>query len=77
MRYATKTAAAVSARKVQIPAAALLTMATLLVLSAVLGFAWNLAAWWPVRRLAVATLGYLAYLRRQTRIEEQLRRRRM
>ena len=77
VRYATKTAAAVSARKYKFRSRALLTMATLLVLSAVLGFAWNPAAWYLCAALAVATLGYLAYLRRQTRIEEQLRRRRM
>ncbi len=77
VRYATKTAAAVSARKYRFRTRALLTMATLLVLSAVLAFAWTPAAWYLCAALAVATLGYLAYLRRQTRIEEQLRRRRM
>lgn len=77
VRYATKTAAAVSARKYKFRTRALVTMATLLVLSAVLALAWSPAAWYLCAALAVATLGYLAYLRRQTRIEEQLRRRRM
>ena len=77
VRYATKTAAAVSARKYKCRPRALVTMATLLVRSAVLALAWSPAAWYLCAALAVATLGYLAYLRRQTRIEEQLRRRRM
>jgi hypothetical protein len=33
--------------------------------------------WWPFGVLAGVTLFYLGYLRRQTRIEERLRRRRM
>ena len=77
VRYATKTAAAVSARKYRFRSRALVAMAALLLLSAVLAFVWTPAAWYVCATLAVATLGYLAYLRRQTRIEEQLRRRRM
>lgn len=77
VRYATKTAAAVSARKYRFRSRALVTMAALLLLCAVLAFAWTPTAWYACATLAVATLGYLAYLRRQTRIEEQLRRRRM
>lgn len=77
VRYATKTAAAVSARKYRFRSRALVTMAALLLLCDVLAFAWTPTAWYACATLAVATLGYLAYLRRQTRIEEQLRRRRM
>ncbi len=77
VRYATKTAAAVSARKYRFRTRVLIAMATLLLVAAVSAFAWTPALWYPCAALAVATLAYLGYLRRQTRIEEQLRRRRM
>lgn len=77
LRYATKTAAAVSARKYRFRTRALMTMASLLVLSAALAFVWTPDLWYVCGALATVTLGYLAYLRRQTRIEEQIRRRRM
>ena len=77
MRYATKTAAAVSVRKYRFRTRALITMAVLLIASAAAAFLWTPTAWYACATLAVITLLYLAYLRRQTRIEERLRRRRM
>ncbi len=75
--YASKTAAAVSARKYRFRTRILLTMAALLIASATAAFLLTPAAWYACATLSVITLLYLAYLRRQTRIEEQLRRRRM
>jgi len=77
VRYATKTAAAVSARKYRFRTRMLITMAALLVLSAGMAYLVTPTAWYVVTTLAVITLLYLAYLRRQTRIEDRLRRRRM
>jgi hypothetical protein len=77
VRYATKTAAAVSVRKYRFRTRALITMAVLLVASAAAAFLWTPTAWYACATLAVITLLYLAYLRRQTRIEDRLRRRRM
>lgn len=75
--HATKTAAAVSARKYRFRTRALLTMAVTLVVAAVTAFLVTPAAWYLCAGLAVVTLLYLGYLRRQTRIEERLRRRRV
>ncbi len=55
----------------------LVTMAVLLVGSAAAAFLLTPSAWYVCATLAAVTLLYLAYLRRQTRIEERLRRRRM
>jgi hypothetical protein len=76
-RYATKTAAAVSARKYRFRIRVLLTMAVLLIASAAAAFLVTPTGWYVCAALAVATLLYLGYLRRQTRIEDQLRRRRI
>ena len=51
-------------------------MGVLLLASAVAAFTWSSTMWWTFGAVATVTLLYLAYLRRQTRIEEQLRRRR-
>ena len=75
--YATKTAAAVSARKYRFRSRVLMTMCVLLGISAAAGLALAPVFWWMCAGQAVVTLLYLAYLRRQTRIEERLRRRRM
>jgi hypothetical protein len=77
VRYATKTAAAVSVRKYRFRTRALITMAVLLIASAAAAFLWTPTAWYACATLAVVTLLYLAYLRRQTKIEDRLRRRRM
>ena len=45
-------------------------------LTAVLAFTVSADLWWACGSSAVVTILYLAYLRRQTRIEEQVRRRR-
>ena len=75
-RYESKTARAVSARKYAFRRKVLLSMSALLALSAVLAALVFPALWWVVGTLAAVTVLYLGYLRRQTRIEEQLRRRR-
>lgn len=75
-RFDTKTAAAVSARKYQFRRKVLMAMAVVLVGSAIAAFEVTSAAWWVCGAATVVTLLYLAYLRRQTRIEEKVRRRR-
>ncbi|MDO0975083.1 divisome protein SepX/GlpR [Mycolicibacterium frederiksbergense] len=75
-RYESKTAQAVSARKYAFRKKVLLTMSVLLVLSAVLAAVLSPGLWWAVGSVATVTVLYLGYLRRQTRIEEQVRRRR-
>lgn len=75
-RYESKTAQAVSARKYTFRKRVLMSMAVAMVLSAVLAAGVSPALWWLVGAVVAVTVLYLAYLRRQTRIEEQLRRRR-
>jgi hypothetical protein len=75
-RYETKTAASVSVRKYKFRKRMLTVMAVLLVASAAAAFALAPVAWWACGSIGAVTLIYLAYLRRQTRIEERLRRRR-
>ena len=69
-------AAVVSARKYQFRKRVLTVMAVIMVLTAVLSFTVSSALWWTCGTTATVTVLYLAYLRRQTRIEEQVRRRR-
>lgn len=75
-RYDTSAAAAVSARKYTFRKRVLMTMALILVFSAVMAFTVTSTAWWFCGTATAATVLYLAYLRRQTRIEEQVRARR-
>lgn len=75
-RYESKTAQAVSARKYAFRKRVLMSMSALLVLSAVLASVVSPGLWWAVGSVATVTVLYLGYLRRQTRIEEQVRRRR-
>lgn len=75
-RYESKTAQAVSARKYAFRKKVLLTMSVLLALSAVAAAVLSPGLWWAVGSVATVTVLYLGYLRRQTRIEEQVRRRR-
>lgn len=75
-RYESKTAQAVSARKYAFRKRVLMSMSALLVLSAVAAAVLSPALWWAVGSVATVTVLYLGYLRRQTRIEEQVRRRR-
>lgn len=70
------TAAAVTARKYRFRKRVLTAMAAIMVLSAVLSFTVSASLWWACGSAAAVTLLYLGYLRRQVRIEEQVRRRR-
>ncbi|OCB46036.1 hypothetical protein A5677_04460 [Mycobacterium malmoense] len=76
-RFDAKTAAAVSARKYQFRKRVLMAMAVVLVGSATAAFKISPSAWWVCGTATAVTLLYLGYLRRQTRIEEKVRRRRM
>ena len=76
-RFDAKTAAAVSARKYKFRKRVLMVMAVVLVGSATAAFKVSPTAWWVCGSATGVTLVYLAYLRRQTRIEEKVRRRRM
>lgn len=75
-RLSNNTAAAVSARKYRFRKRVLMGMAALLMLTAVLSFTVSPTLWWACGAVAGVTVLYLGYLRRQTRIEEQVRRRR-
>ncbi|MBW0015109.1 gephyrin-like molybdotransferase receptor GlpR [Mycobacterium sp.] len=76
-RFDTKTAAAVSARKYAFRKRVLMVMAVILIGSATAAFEVSPTAWWMCGSATAVTVLYLAYLRRQTRIEERVRRRRM
>ena len=76
-RFDAKTAAAVSARKYKFRKRVLMVMAVVLVGSATAAFKISPSAWWACGAATAVSLLYLAYLRRQTRIEEKVRRRRM
>ncbi|OBF61173.1 hypothetical protein A5787_17705 [Mycobacterium sp. 852002-50816_SCH5313054-b] len=75
-RFDPKTAAAVSARKYAFRKRVLMVMAVFLIGSATAAFEVSPTAWWVCGTATAVTLLYLAYLRRQTRIEERVRRRR-
>jgi uncharacterized membrane protein len=75
-RYESKTAAAVTARKYKFRKR-MLTVTTLATFaSAVAAFTLAPVMWWACGAVGTVTVLYLGYLRRQTRIEERLRRRR-
>ena len=76
-RYDANKAAAVTARKYAARKRILMLMALTLVLSSVTAFLVTSSAWWFVGVTATVTVLYLGYLRKQTRIEERVRRRRM
>ena len=75
-RYESKTAAAVGARKYKFRKRMLTVMAALVVASAAAAFTVTSTLWWACGAIGVVTVLYLGYLRRQTRIEARLRRRR-
>jgi hypothetical protein len=75
--YESKTAAAVSARKYRFRKRVLAVMALVLVATTATAVTVWPSGWWACGTAGVITMFYLAYLRRQTRIEERLRRRRM
>lgn len=76
-RYDADKAAAVVARKYAARKRVLMVMALTLVLSAGTAFLLTSTAWWFFGTVSAATVLYLGYLRRQTRIEERVQRRRM
>ncbi|WP_431238925.1 divisome protein SepX/GlpR [Mycolicibacterium aichiense] len=75
-RSESTTAAAVSARKYRFRKRMLMAMAAVMVVTATLSFTVSSDLWWVTGTAGTVTVLYLAYLRRQTRIEEQVRRRR-
>jgi hypothetical protein len=75
-RFDTQTAAAVSARKYVFRKRVLIAMAVILIGSATVAFQVSPSAWWICGSATIVTMFYLSYLRRQTRIEEKVRRRR-
>ncbi len=75
-RYESKTAEAVSARKYRFRKRMVTSMGVALLASAALAYLVAPWAWWLCAAVGAVTVLYLGYLRRQTRIEEQLRRRR-
>jgi hypothetical protein len=76
-RFDPDKAAALAARKYASRMRVLLAMAVTLVASATTAFLLTTAAWGFFGVIAAATVLYLGYLRKQTRIEEQVRRRRV
>jgi hypothetical protein len=76
-RYDEKTAAAISARKYAFRRKVLMIMALALIGSAATAFLLTPMAWWFCGSAAAVTVLYLGYLRKQTRIEERVQRRRM
>ena len=76
-RFDAEKAAAVTARKYVFRKRVLMVMAVVLVASATAAFEATPTAWWVCSIATTITVLYLAYLRRQTRIEEKVRRRRM
>jgi hypothetical protein len=75
-QFESKTAVAVAARKFAFRKRMLMAMSVLLLASAVAGYLVSPTFWWVCGSVGGVTVLYLAYLRRQTRIEEQVRRRR-
>jgi hypothetical protein len=75
-RFDTKHAAAVHARKYAFRRRVLMVMAVVLVGTATAAFEITPTAWWVCGSATTVTMFYLAYLRRQTRIEERVRHRR-
>jgi hypothetical protein len=75
-RFDTKHAAEISARRYAKRKRVLMVMAVILVGTATAAFEITPAAWWVCGTATTVTLLYLGYLRRQTRIEEKVRRRR-
>jgi hypothetical protein len=75
-RYESKTSAAVSARKYKFRKRMLAFLVLAVVASTAVACTLAPEAWWVCGSAGGVTVLYLAYLRRQTRIEERVRRRR-
>lgn len=76
-RFDPDKAAAIATRKYAARKRVLMVMALTLVLSAITAFLLTASAWWFFGVMSAVTVLYLGYLRKQTRIEERVRRRRM
>lgn len=74
--YESKTAATVSARKYRFRKRLLIAMSLILIATTLAAVTVWPAGWWVCGAAGTITILYLAYLRRQTRIEERVRRRR-
>jgi hypothetical protein len=74
-RYESRSAT-IDARKYKFRKRMLTVVAALVVASAAAAFTVTSALWWACGAIGVMAVLYLGYLRRQTRIEERLRRRR-
>ena len=75
-RHESKTAVAVDVRKFKFRKRMLVVMAALVIGSAAAAYTVTPVLWWVCGFIGGVTVLYLGYLRRQTRIEERLRRRR-
>jgi len=75
--YESQTAAAVGARKYRFRKRVLLAMSLVLIATTIAAVTVWPGGWWVCGTAGTITILYLAYLRRQTRIEERVRRRRM
>lgn len=75
-RYESTTAAAVSARKYKFRKRMLMAMTVVMAALAATAYLVSPSLWWVCGSAGIITLLYLGYLRRQTRIEERVRRRR-
>jgi hypothetical protein len=69
-------AATIDARKYKFRKRMLTVMTVATIVAGIAAFTLSPAAWWACGSMGALTLLYLSYLRRQTRIEERLRRRR-
>lgn len=76
VRYESKAAVAAAERKYRFRSRMLSGMALAILFSGIAAFSLSSSLWWVCGTVSVISVLYLAYLRRQTRIEEQLRRRR-
>lgn len=75
-RHESSKAEAVTARKYRFRTRTLTVMAVLLLASAVAAVTWSTTMWWVCGSVGTLAVLYLAYLRRQTRIEARVQRRR-
>jgi uncharacterized membrane protein len=69
-------AATIDARKYKFRKRMLTAMTVVTIVAGIAAFTLSPVAWWACGSMGALTLLYLSYLRRQTRIEERLRRRR-
>jgi hypothetical protein len=76
-RYESRTSAAVSARKYRFRKRMLMTLSLSMLAAALVAYFVTPTAWWACGGVGGVTVLYLVYLRRQTRIEQRLQRRRM